>query len=55
MLKRSSAVSAPVQNGEDWILLKKVKGKQDKNNGYLGEKREVTDQIIQYKCNLTWD
>lgn len=28
----------PIQNGEGWILLRKSKGKQDKNNGYLGEK-----------------
>jgi hypothetical protein len=34
MLKRSSAVSASVQNVENWILLKKAKDKQDKNNGY---------------------
>lgn len=38
-VETSSAVSAPVHNGEDWILLKKVKGKQDKNNGYSGEKK----------------
>lgn len=38
-VERSSAVSVLVQNGEDWILLKEVKGKQDKDNGYLGEKK----------------
>lgn len=52
--ERSSAVSAFVQNGEDWILLKKAKGIQNKNNAYLGGKKEVMDQMTQYKCHLTW-
>lgn len=38
MLKRSSSVSALVQNGEDCIFLKKAKDKQDKNNSHLEEK-----------------
>lgn len=31
------------------------KGKQNKNIACLGGKKEVMDQMIQYKCHLTWD
>lgn len=47
-LYAGTSVAVAIQNEENYMLLNKVKGKQQ----LLKRKKRVTEQIIHCKCNL---